>query len=144
MTPNSSSWMMRGTTSMIKDLQKIRIVNAILNKKEILPTLIGIHPELDEMIQGILQGTHQPTSSPRFKGLDTLIVTKEEINNDGGGAGLEIRFPGFKGNPQAPDDGQVFIEYYEDKIQVHVWNGEGDYPTRNAEDPVTVKIKEIK
>lgn len=48
---------------------------------------------------------------------------------------LEICIPGFKNNPAFPDDAQIFIEYYEDKVRVHVWNGE--------QDPITTEIDPI-
>jgi len=57
----------------------------------------------------------------------------EDIDNNKGGAGLEIRVPGFKGSPESPDDGQIFIEYYEGKVRVHVWNGD--------QDPITTEIE---
>ena len=62
-----------------------------------------------------------------------LKITKEEIDNNEGGGGLEIRVPGFKANPECPDDGQIFIEYYEGKVRVHVWNGD--------QNPITTEIE---
>jgi hypothetical protein len=50
----------------------------------------------------------------------------EDLNNDAGGKGLEIKVPGFLGNPECPEGGQIFIEIYEGKLRVHVWNGESD------------------
>jgi hypothetical protein len=61
------------------------------------------------------------------------LVTKNLDNNAGGG-GLEILVPGFKGNPECPDEAQIFIEYYEGKLRVHVWNGDPD--------PTTVELEE--
>ncbi len=69
-------------------------------------------------------------------GLKKCIVSKEEIDNNGGGGGIEIKIPGFKGNPQCPHEGQIFIEYYEGKIAVHVWNGDAD--------PETIKIEKVR
>jgi len=57
----------------------------------------------------------------------------EDVDNNKGGAGLEIRVPGFKANPECPDDGQIFIEYYEGKVRVHVWNGD--------QNPITTEIE---
>jgi len=129
---------------VVKDLEKIEIVNAILSKpKESLPAFLGIHPALDKRIHDTLKGNPEPLKHVRQSGrtLDTLIVTKEEI---GDGEGLQIKIPGFKNNPESPDDGQIYIEHYEGMVQVHVWNGEEEYPTMqksSAGDPVTVKIK---
>jgi len=52
-----------------------------------------------------------------------LTVTKEDLENNKGGGGLEIRVPGFKGDIESPDAGQIFIEYYNGKIRIHVWKG---------------------
>lgn len=67
--------------------------------------------------------------------LDTrkITISKEELDNNQGGGGLEIRIPGFKNNPAAINDGQIFIEFYQGKISVHVWYGE--------QDPVTTVIE---
>jgi hypothetical protein len=56
-----------------------------------------------------------------------------ELVNEVGGRGLEIHVPGFLGNPEAPEDGQIFIEVYEGKLRVHVWNGESDPTTVECE-----------
>ena len=69
--------------------------------------------------------------TPR-NGLITLKLSKQMLNYNSGG-GLEIRIQGFKSNPACPEEGQIFIEYYEKKIRVHVWNGE--------QDPVTTEIE---
>ena len=51
-----------------------------------------------------------------------------EINADdidySTGRGLEIYVKGFKGNPANAEeqDSQVFIESYDGKIRIHVWN----------------------
>jgi len=120
---------------MIKEFEKIDIVNTILTfPPEMLPSFLNVHPALDKRIHDILKNDPEPISPIRKSrslhhrrigshfvhghSIETLIVTKEEIDNNDGGAGLEIRIPDFKGNPQSPDDGQIFIEYYEDKIQV--------------------------
>lgn len=62
-----------------------------------------------------------------------LKITKEEIDNNEGSGGLEIKVPGFKANPACPDDGQIFIEYYEGKVRIHVWNGD--------QNPITTEIE---
>jgi hypothetical protein len=58
-----------------------------------------------------------------------LKFTKEELDNNKGGGGLDIRVPGFACNPAAPDDGQIFIEYYDGELHVRVWHGEQDPET---------------
>lgn len=58
-----------------------------------------------------------------------MTLSDSEINNNNGGKGLEIYIPGYKNNPQCPDDAQIFIEYYDGEIQIHVWNGEEDAQT---------------
>ena len=55
-----------------------------------------------------------------------LTIPVGVLCNDHGGGGLEIRVPGFKGNPVCPDEGQIFIEYYEGDLRVLVWRGESD------------------
>lgn len=56
----------------------------------------------------------------------SLKFTKEQLDNNKGGSGLDIRVPGFVCNPAAPDDPQIFIEYYEGQLRVCVWNGKQD------------------
>ena len=62
-----------------------------------------------------------------------LELLPKNLDNNKGGGGLEIRVPGFKGNPECPDEAQIFIEYYEGKLRVHVWNGEADPNTVELE-----------
>ena len=61
-----------------------------------------------------------------------LQLLSKNLDNNAGGGGLAILVPGFKGNPECPTDAQIFIEYYEGKIRVHVWNG--------SSDPVTTEL----
>jgi len=66
----------------------------------------------------------------------TIILShKDLINADGSfkPGGVEIRILGFKGNPECPDDGQIWIETYEGKTWVHIWNGDSG-------DPVNVEL----
>ena len=63
-----------------------------------------------------------------------LEFLAKNLDNNAGGGGLEIKFPGFTGNPECPDEAQVFIEYYEEKMRVHVWNGESN-PTTTELNP---------
>ena len=56
-----------------------------------------------------------------------IEVTKEMLENPDGSfcnGGVEINIAGYKRNPACPDDGQIWLEMYEDKLQVHVWNGD--------------------
>lgn len=59
-----------------------------------------------------------------------LTVTKEQLAHPGG---LEIAVAGFAGDGGVKPT-QVFIEYYEGKLLVHVWDGTG-------EDCVTHQVK---
>lgn len=53
-----------------------------------------------------------------------LKLTKKELDNNNGSGGLEIKVAGYTGDPQEISPGTaVFIEYYEGKLQVHVWDG---------------------
>ena len=60
-----------------------------------------------------------------------ISVTPEEIE---GPNGIEISVKGFKGNPADDVPTQVFIEVYEGKLRVHVWDGE-------TADPHTTEIR---
>ena len=53
-----------------------------------------------------------------------LIIRPEQIAYSKGG--LTISVEGFKGDRNHPIVSQVFIELYENKLRVHVWNGEED------------------
>jgi hypothetical protein len=53
----------------------------------------------------------------------------DKLDNNTGAGGIEIKIPGFKNNPACPEEGQIFIEYYEGVIKVHVWKGEQDPET---------------
>ena len=48
-----------------------------------------------------------------------LRLTKEELNK-----GLEISIPGVLANPtdEPGKECPIFIEYYEGKVRVHVWD----------------------
>ena len=67
--------------------------------------------------------------------LISLDVPQEVLDNNAGGGGLCIKVPGFKNNPASPEEGQIFIEFYDGKLRVHVWNGE--------QDPVTTDIEKL-
>jgi hypothetical protein len=55
-----------------------------------------------------------------------LILLKEDLDNNRGNGGMEIRVNGYKSNPECPDEGQIFIEIYEGKLRVIAWNGKPD------------------
>jgi hypothetical protein len=65
-----------------------------------------------------------------------LVLDKNSLGSDG--AGLEIGVKGFKSSPTDADSErtQVYIEIYEGKLKVHVWDG-------SSEDPSTVEINPI-
>lgn len=56
-----------------------------------------------------------------------LTLTPQELDYNKGG-GLCISVPGYQGNPEDAEPNQVWIEVYEGKLRVHVWNG-GQDPT---------------
>ena len=60
-----------------------------------------------------------------------IILSKDEINTLECGSGLIIGIEGFKGNPVDAQGiyEQIYIEYWEGKIRIHVWNGEQDAKT---------------
>ena len=64
-----------------------------------------------------------------------LQVTKKDLTNQGSG-GLEIKIKNCPGDPTEDEPGtSVFIEYYEGKVQVHVWDG-------NQQDCQTIILKQ--
>lgn len=74
---------------------------------------------------------NSPTSN-----CNAFIITldKKEIgkNNEGNGKGLVIKIKGLKGDSSDKAPGtSVLIEYYEGKVQLHVW-------TNNKQDPQTI------
>jgi len=64
-----------------------------------------------------------------------LELRPEQISGEKGN-GLEIGVPGFNSSPADAEDhpSQVYIEFYEGKLAVHVWDGSG-------EDPQTIRIE---
>lgn len=66
-----------------------------------------------------------------------ILLSKEEIATLECGQGLIIGIDGFKGNPADADgiNEQIYIEYWEGKICIHVWNGEQDPKTLEL-DPI--------
>ena len=61
-----------------------------------------------------------------------LILDKKSLSD-----GLEIVIKGCTGNPADKEPGSVmFFEYYNDKVQVHIWDG-------TQQDPQTVTLKQI-
>ena len=59
-----------------------------------------------------------------------ITLNKNSLDNNKGSGGLEINILGCKGNPtDVKGNGQVFIEYHEGKVKVHVWNGTEDCQT---------------
>ena len=67
-----------------------------------------------------------------------IVLTKKELLNDNGSfvdGGVEICIPGFKGDPFGNEgDGQIWLEIYEGKFYIHIWNGKID-PTTVTIDP---------
>lgn len=59
-----------------------------------------------------------------------ITINKHQLAEHQGG--LSINIPGFKGNPAETEPSQIYIEYYEGKLLVHIWRGEPD--------PMTIEI----
>lgn len=56
-----------------------------------------------------------------------IILTKDDINNEQGGSGLEIKIEGIIGDSSEASPGTaVFIERYKGEVRVVIWNGEQD------------------
>jgi hypothetical protein len=53
-----------------------------------------------------------------------IVLRKEEICSDDGG-GLEIAVEGFLGDTGAIPT-QIFVEYYQGKLAVRVWDGSSE------------------
>jgi hypothetical protein len=67
-----------------------------------------------------------------------LKLSQHELDNSQGSGGLEIVIEGCKGDPLDKKPGTaVFIEKYEGKVQVHVWDG-------TQSDCQTIILKETK
>ena len=64
----------------------------------------------------------------------TITLSPEEIEHP---KGINVVIEGFKGDPTDKNQGQIFIEIYEGKLQVHVWDG------KNNGDPHTVRIDKL-
>jgi hypothetical protein len=53
-----------------------------------------------------------------------LKLTKKQLNNNGGSGGLEVKISGCIGDPAEKRPGtSLFLEFYEGKVQVHIWDG---------------------
>lgn len=53
----------------------------------------------------------------------SLHVTQKELENTQGSGGVEIHIEGIVGNPEDGSSIPIFIEKYEGKVRVIVWNG---------------------
>lgn len=65
-----------------------------------------------------------------------LTISSSELGkgNEGQGKGLEIRIKGLIGNPEeSTNPSSIFLEYYEGKVQLHVW-------TDNQQNPQTIVL----
>jgi hypothetical protein len=76
---------------------------------------------LFELEDGVPFDSTPVTTSRKY-----LEFLAKNLDNNQGGGGLEIKFPGFIGNPECTDEAQLFVEFYEEKLRVHVWNGNSD------------------
>jgi hypothetical protein len=59
-----------------------------------------------------------------------MVLGVNSLDNNRGSGGLEINVPGFQGDPLDGNDApcQIFLEYYEGKLQAHIWNGTSSEP----------------
>ena len=64
-----------------------------------------------------------------------ITISLEELTNDNGDGGLEIIIPGSIGGREAHDDCPIFIEYYEGKIHVRIWD--------LTEEPIDIPLNDI-
>jgi hypothetical protein len=57
-----------------------------------------------------------------------ITVTLKELDNNGGGGGLEIVIPEAVGDPTADPKNPIpiFLEYYGGQLRLSVWNGDQD------------------
>jgi hypothetical protein len=60
-----------------------------------------------------------------------IELEKEQISND---LGIEIAVRGFQGDIGAVP-AQVFVEYHDGKLRVHVWDGSSEDPVISREIP---------
>jgi hypothetical protein len=58
----------------------------------------------------------------------TQKISRKDLKNDEGSGGLEIYIPGVLGDPSDGSDVpcSVFIEEYEGKVWVRIWDGKQD------------------
>jgi hypothetical protein len=67
-----------------------------------------------------------------------MSLSKKQLDNNKGSGGLEITIKDCIGNPQEKEPGtSIFLEYYQGKFQVHVWDG-------TQQDPTTIVLKKRK
>ena len=71
-----------------------------------------------------------------------LQLSLKDLDNNEGSGGLEIAIPGTVGDPTADPRNPIpiFIEYYEGKLRVLIWNGNQDPEIYRVE---LLKDKEI-
>ena len=57
-----------------------------------------------------------------------LELSLKDLDNNSGNGGLEIAIPGTVGDPTADPKNPIpiFIEYYEGKLRVLIWNDDCD------------------
>ena len=67
-----------------------------------------------------------------------VVLDLADVENDQGCGGFELQVRGYEGNPEeeTKDTAQVFIEKYDGRVMIHVWDG--------ASDPVTFVLVEEK
>ena len=62
-----------------------------------------------------------------------LKIKRKQIRHEGCKGGLEILIPGVLGDPTYAGKGNmqcpIFIEEYNGKIQIHIWDGKQDPQT---------------
>jgi hypothetical protein len=73
----------------------------------------------------------------------SLHVTQKELENTQGSGGVEIHIEGIVGDPDYLSDIPIFIEKYEGKVRVIIWNG-SDQPIVHELTPASPPQEEAK
>jgi hypothetical protein len=62
-----------------------------------------------------------------------LLINQRDLgkSEEGYGHGLEIGIDGLVGDPTGSSPSSIFIEYYQGKVQLHIW-------TDGKQDPQTI------
>lgn len=70
-----------------------------------------------------------------------IELTAGEIDASGTGLGVEIFVAGFKHDSAEHNATQVYIEVWDGKLLIHVWDGSGEDPKTIAIDPLPMPLE---